>query len=52
MIAGLSPDEQDAFSDWLAADSRHKEAFGMHSWGWDELEPTCRHAHSAPTVCG
>jgi len=35
---GLSAGEQDAFSQWLAADERHREAFALHRWGWDEMD--------------
>lgn len=35
---GLRPEEQDELTDWLTADPRHKEAYGLHQWGWDELD--------------
>lgn len=35
---GLSPSEQDAYSQWLAADSRHRDMLAAHRWGWDELD--------------
>jgi transmembrane sensor len=35
---GLSATEQDEFSQWLAADSRHGEALALQRWGWDELD--------------
>lgn len=35
---GLTAEEQDAYSQWLAADSRHREAIALHRWGWDELD--------------
>ena len=35
---GLSAPEQDAFSRWMAEDPRHREAFGLHRWGWDEMD--------------
>ena len=35
---GLSATEQDEFSQWLAADSRHGPALAVHRWGWDELD--------------
>lgn len=35
---GLSAAEQDAFSQWLAADPRHGEALALHRWGWDEFD--------------
>ncbi len=35
---GLTAAEQDAYSQWLAADPRHGEAIAEHRWGWDELD--------------
>jgi transmembrane sensor len=35
---GLSADEQDAFSAWLAADPRHRVAFAEQRWSWEELD--------------
>lgn len=35
---GLSPEEQDELTDWLTVDPTHKEAYGLHQWGWDELD--------------
>lgn len=35
---GLSAEEQDELSQWLAADPRHGEALAVHRWGWDELD--------------
>lgn len=35
---GLTAAEQDAFSQWLAADPRHRSAWGEHRWGWEELD--------------
>lgn len=35
---GLTPVEQDEFSQWLAADLRHRAAWAEHRWGWDELD--------------
>ena len=35
---GLTATEQDEFSQWLAADSRHGEALALQRWGWDELD--------------
>lgn len=35
---GLSAAEQDAFSQWLAEDARHREAFALHRWGWEEMD--------------
>jgi transmembrane sensor len=35
---GLTPAEQDAFSQWLAADPRHGDAFAEQRWSWEELD--------------
>jgi len=35
---GLTASEQDEFSQWLAADVRHRTAWGTHRSGWDELD--------------
>lgn len=35
---GLTAAEQDAFSQWLSADPRHRTAWAEHRWGWDELD--------------
>jgi transmembrane sensor len=35
---GLTGTEQDEFSQWLAADPRHRAAWAEHRWGWDELD--------------
>jgi transmembrane sensor len=35
---GLSAAEQDAFSEWLAADPRHKAAFAMQDRAWREFD--------------
>ncbi|MBI5423127.1 MAG: FecR domain-containing protein [Opitutae bacterium] len=35
---GLTPAEQDAYTQWLAADPRHREALATARWGWDELD--------------
>ena len=35
---GLTPVEQDALSQWLAADSRHGQAMKVQRWGWEELD--------------
>lgn len=35
---GLTATEQDEFSQWLAADDRHRAAWAEHRWGWDELD--------------
>lgn len=35
---GLTAAEQDEFSQWLAADPRHRAEWAEHRWGWDELD--------------
>ena len=35
---GLTAAEQDGFSQWLAANPRHRAAWAEHRWGWDELD--------------
>ncbi|HSG69924.1 MAG TPA: FecR domain-containing protein, partial [Planctomycetaceae bacterium] len=35
---GLTGEEQDAYSQWLAADSRHRQAMALYRWGWDEFD--------------
>jgi len=35
---GLSAVEQDAYSQWLAADPRHRRAVAAQRWGWQELD--------------
>ncbi len=35
---GLSAEEQDGLSQWLAADPRHRAALAGHRWGWEELD--------------
>jgi transmembrane sensor len=35
---GLTAVEQDTFSQWLAADSRHRAAFAEQRWSWEELD--------------
>jgi transmembrane sensor len=35
---GLTAEEQDAFSEWLAADERHRTALAEQDWSWDELD--------------
>lgn len=35
---GLDATEQDAFSEWLGADPRHRAAFAEQRWSWEELD--------------
>ncbi|MGJ3243233.1 MAG: FecR family protein [Opitutales bacterium] len=46
---GLTPEEQDRFFDWLAADDRHPPAFERASRDWDHFDclEDWRPAHSA-----
>lgn len=52
---GLSAQDQDELSQWLAADERHREAFALHRWGWDEMDrligiQTTMHARPDPDL--
>ncbi len=38
MDRGLTAEEQDQHSQWLAADSRHREAMALYRWGWNEFD--------------
>lgn len=35
---GLTAEEQDEFSQWLAVDRRHRAALAEHRWGWEEMD--------------
>lgn len=35
---GLTPAEQDEYTQWLAADPRHRDALAEARWGWDEFD--------------
>jgi len=35
---GLTPEEQDEYMSWLAADSKHREAMRFYQWSWDEFD--------------
>lgn len=35
---GLTPEEQDAFSQWLASDPENGAAWAEQRWGWNELD--------------
>ncbi|MEM9157925.1 MAG: FecR domain-containing protein [Verrucomicrobiota bacterium] len=55
MDRGLSPSEQDEYSQWLAADSRHRDAIAFHRWSWDEFDrlaglQTTQHARVNPDL--
>ncbi|HEY3756323.1 MAG TPA: FecR domain-containing protein [Opitutaceae bacterium] len=52
---GLTAEEQDEYSRWMALDARHREAVGAHRWSWDELDRlaglhTTPHAHLDPDL--
>jgi transmembrane sensor len=38
MDRGLTPEEQDQYTDWLAEDPSHREAMVLYEWGWDEFD--------------
>lgn len=35
---GLTPQEQDDYTEWLAQDPRHREAMALYQWGWEEFD--------------
>lgn len=37
-VKGFSPNEQDAFFDWLATDPRHSDWYGRHMKTWKQLD--------------
>ena len=52
---GLTPEEQDQYTDWLAEDPSHREAMALYEWGWDEFDrlaglQTTVHAHVDPDL--
>lgn len=52
---GLTPEEQDQYTDWLAEDPSHREAMALYEWGWDEFDrlaglQTTHHAHVDPDL--
>lgn len=52
---GLSAEEQDAYSQWLAEDPRHRDAIAVYRWGWDEIDrlvglQTTHHAKIDPDL--
>lgn len=52
---GLTAEEQDAYSQWLAEDSRHRDAIALYRWGWDEFDrlaglQTTHHAQIDPDL--
>ncbi|MBC9867635.1 MAG: DUF4880 domain-containing protein [Opitutae bacterium] len=38
MDRGLTPQEQDAYTEWLAEDPSHRKAMALYQWGWDEFD--------------
>ncbi len=52
---GLTPQEQDEYTDWLAEDPSHREAMALYEWGWDEFDrlaglQTTHHARVDPDL--
>ncbi len=52
---GLSAQEQDEYSQWLAEDRLHREAIAVYRWGWDEFDrlaglQTTHHAQIDPDL--
>ena len=52
---GLSPAEQDEYTQWLAVDPRHRDAMALYQWGWDEFDrlaglQTTHHAQIDPDL--
>ncbi len=52
---GLTAEEQDAYSQWLAEDPRHRDAIALYRWGWDEFDrlaglQTTQHAQIDPDL--
>ncbi len=35
---GLTPQEQDDYTEWLAQDPCHREAMALYQWGWEEFD--------------
>lgn len=35
---GLTAEEQDVYSQWVAEDASHREVIAMYRWGWDEFD--------------
>lgn len=35
---GLTPQEQDDYTEWLAQDRSHREAMALYQWGWEEFD--------------
>ncbi|MCB1121125.1 MAG: FecR domain-containing protein [Verrucomicrobiae bacterium] len=52
---GLTAEEQDEYTEWLAADPSHREAMSLYQWGWDEFDrlaglQTSHHARVDPDL--
>jgi transmembrane sensor len=52
---GLTAQEQDEYTEWLAEDSSHREAMAQYDWGWDEFDrlaglQTTHHARVDPDL--
>lgn len=35
---GLTPQEQDNYTEWLGVDRKHRKAMSIYQWGWDEMD--------------
>jgi len=52
---GLTPKEQDEYTEWLAKDPSHREAMALCEWGWSEFDrlaglQTTHHARVDPDL--
>jgi transmembrane sensor len=52
---GLTAQEQDEYTEWLAEDPSHREAMALYEWGWDEFDrlaglQTTHHARVDPDL--
>lgn len=52
---GLTPKEQDEYTEWLAKDPSHREAMALCEWGWGEFDrlaglQTTHHARIDPDL--
>jgi transmembrane sensor len=52
---GLTAQEQDEYTEWLAEDANHREAMALYEWGWDEFDrlaglQTSHHARIDPDL--
>ncbi len=52
---GLTPEEQDRYTEWLAEDPSHRRAMALYEWGWNEFDrlagmQTTHHARVDPDL--